>query len=44
MTEFKDVTEVSVPDFGMEELKKITKNHDTDEIMLALGYVRKDYK
>lgn len=44
MAKYKQAIEVSIPDFGIEELKKITSNHDTDEVMRALGYIKKDYK
>lgn len=41
MAVFKDAIEVSIPDFSLEELSEIVKHHDTDEIMMALGYERK---
>lgn len=42
MAVFKNAIEVSIPDLSIEELKVITKSHDTDEIMATLGYVKKE--
>lgn len=43
-SQFSQATMVSFPDFSDEELDKILSKQDVDEVMKALGYVRKDRK
>lgn len=42
MAQFKDVIEVTIPDFTDEELDKIVAKHDVDEVMRAFGYEKKE--
>lgn len=43
-SQFDQAIMVSLPDFSEEEIEKIVSKHDVDEVMKALGYVRKDRK
>jgi len=42
MANFKDVTEVSLSDFSDKELDSILSKQNEEEVMHALGYVKKD--